>query len=338
MAKSKIQVPSIFTISKFLKQETLLPIYFFFGEDSYSIENAVKTVENVVQPLLASDFDKEVISGKDRTIAEVIDLASAFPFGSEKKMIILKDFDEIKGDKKSFSTFIKNPPLFTIIVITKHGSISNLEAEPYLSLRQKNYIFEANDLKGDELISWIVKYSAKKQKLISNENAAMLVSIVGENRSLIEMQLHKIFAYLGDEKEITHEIIQKQSSALKEFTIFDLQNAIGVRNKIRALEVANNLLDKGKDALFIIVMLTRYFTALAQIPELEKNSTTDQEGARIIGTHPFYYKDYKRASIYYRDLKLLKAGKALFHADLTIKTTSVDPKTVITMLLAEILS
>lgn len=337
MAKSKVPVASIFSISKFLKKDSLLPIYFFFGEDSYSIESAVRSIETVVQPLLASDFDKETISGKDRTVSEIVDLASAFPFGSEKKLLILKDFDELKGDKKSFSSYVRNPSLFTILVITKHGAISNLEAEPYLSLRKENFIFEANELKGDELINWIIKYSARKQKAISYENAAMLVSIVGENRSLIEMQLHKIFAYLGDEKEITHEVIQNQSSQLKEYTIFDLQNAIGARNKVKAFEVANNLLDKGKDALFIILMLTRYFTAIAQIPELEKNNIPDQEAARIIGTHSFFYKDYKKASLYYRDLRLLKAGKALFNADLTIKTTSIDQKTVITMLLAEIL-
>lgn len=337
MAKSKVPVQSVFTLSKFLKKETLLPIYFFFGEDTYSIENAVRAVETVVQPLLSSDFDKEVISGKDRTISEVIDLASAFPFGSEKKMIILKDFDELKGDKKTFTHYVKNPPAFTILVITRHGSISNLEAEPYHALRSYNYLFEANELKGEELISWIVKYSARKQKNITPENAAMLVSIAGENRSLIEMQLQKIFAYLGDDKEITHEVIQKQSSALKEYTIFDLQNAIGQRNKLKAMEVATNLLDKGKEALFIIVMLTRYFMAIAQIPELEKNNTPDPEAAKIIGTHSFFYKDYKKASLYYRDVKLLKAIRALFNADLAIKTSTTDSKTVITMLLAEIL-
>ncbi|MDP4191702.1 MAG: DNA polymerase III subunit delta [Bacteroidota bacterium] len=337
MAKSKISVPSIFLISKFLKQDSLLPIYFFFGEDSYSIDNAVKAVETAVQPFLSSDFDKEIISGKDRTIAEIIDLASAFPFGTERKLIILKDFDELKGDKKIFANYVKNPPSFTTLVISKHGAISNLEAEPYSSLRKYSYIFEANELKGEELIAWIIRYSARKQKAISHENASMLLSIVGENRSLIEMQLQKIFAYLGEEKEITHEIIQKQSSALKEYTIFDLQNAIGLRNRTKAVEIANNLLDKGKEALFIIVMLTRYFTALAQIPELEKNGLSDQEAARIVGTHSFFYKDYKRASLFYRNQKLIKVGKALFNADLTIKTSSIDPKTVITMLLAEIL-
>ncbi|HEX2963278.1 MAG TPA: DNA polymerase III subunit delta [Ignavibacteriales bacterium] len=336
MAKSKVPVPSIYTIGKFLKKETFLPVYFFFGEDSYSIENAARAVEVALQPYLSSDFDKEVISGRERTAMEVIDAASAFPFGSEKKLMIVKDFDELKGDKKKLKAFVENPPSFTTVVFTKLGNITNVEAEPYFTFLKKGYLFEANELKGNELASWIVKYAAKKSKVISPENAALLIDTVGENRSLIEMQLQKIFAYLGEGREITREVIFNISSALKEFTIFDLQNALGAGNKTKALETAYNLLDKGKEVLFIISMLNRYFTAVAQVPELTRSNVPDNEAARIIGTHPFYYKDYKKAAMYYRDQRLLRIARALFKADLTVKTSSADPKTVITILLAEI--
>ncbi|MGE5431816.1 MAG: DNA polymerase III subunit delta [Syntrophomonadaceae bacterium] len=336
MAKTKVPVPSIYSIGKFLKKDSFLPVYFFYGEDTYSIENAARTVENALQPFLSSDFDKEVLSGKERTVMEVIDAASAFPFGSEKKLMIVKDFDELKGDKKKLISFVNNPPAFTTIVFTKNGNISNVESEPYFTFLKRGYLFEANELKGGELASWIVKYAAKRGKTISNENAALLVDTVGENRSLIEMQLQKIYAYLGEEREITREVIFNISSALKEFTIFDLQNAIGAGNKTKALETAFNLLEKGKDILMIVAMLTRYFTAIAQVPELTRNNVPDNEAARVIGTHPYYYKDYKKAAMYYKDQRLLRIARALYKADLTVKTTSADPKTVVTILLAEI--
>ena len=336
MAKTKVPVPSIYSLGKFLKKDSFLPIYFFYGEDTYSIENAARAVENALQPLLSSDFDKEVLNGKERTVVEIIDSASAFPFGTEKKLIIVKDFDELKGDKKKFSHFASNPPQFTTIIFTKNGSISNVEAEPYNTFLKKGYLFEANELKGGELASWIVKYAARKSKVISSENAALLVDTVGENRSLIEMQLQKIFAYLGEEREISRETIFNISSALKEFTIFDLQNAIGAGNKTKALETAYNLLEKGKDVLFIVSMLNRYFTAVAQVPELTKGNVPDGEAARTIGTHPYYYKDYKKAAQFYKDQRLLRVARALYKADLSVKTTSADPKTVVTILLAEI--
>lgn len=336
MAKNKVPVPSIYSIGKFLKKDSFLPVYFFYGEDTYSIENAARAVEQAIAPFLSSDFDKEILSGKERTVMEVIDAAQAFPFGSEKKLMIVKDFDDLKGDKKKFSQFASNPPSFTTVVFTKQGNISNVEAEPYFTFLKKGYLFEADELKGSELTAWIVKYASRKAKVITPENATLLIDTVGENRSLIEMQLQKIFAYLGEEKEITREVIFNISSVLKEFTIFDLQNAIASGSKAKALETAYNLLEKGKDILFIISMLNRYFTQLAQVPELTRNGMPDNEAARVIGTHPFYYKDYKKAALSYKDQRLLRIARALFKADLTVKTSSADPKTVVTILLGEI--
>lgn len=337
MAKSKIQAPSIFSITKYLKPENLLPVYFFFGDDLYSIENSIRAVENAARPLIASDFDLEVFNSQDKEFTDVLDIASTFPFGSDKRLVIYKGFEDRKDERAKLTSYLKNLNTSTIFIIVRYGNISNLETEPYFSLMKNNFLFEGRELKGDELITWIMKYSAKKGKSINPENANVLVEIVGENRTLIEMQLQKIFSYLGDTKEVNYDVIKTISSELKEYTIFDLQNAIGARNKSKAVETAYNLLDKGKEALFILAMLTRYFTAIAQIPELEKSGKSDFEIARAIGVHSFYYKDYKNASRYYKDKKMIDIARALFNADKSLKSTSIEQKTIITVLLAEIL-
>jgi DNA polymerase-3 subunit delta len=340
MANNKVEVPSIYSIGKFLKREYLLPIYFFFGNDNYAIENAIKAVENAVEPMLTSDFDKEIINAEESTVVEVMDLASAFPFGSAKKLIILKNFDELKGDKKQFSTYVKDPSPTTVLLISQYGTISNFNAEPFSMLLEKNFIFEANELKGKELVNWIVKYVSKNGKIISGDNAELLIDTVGENRTLIEMQLQKIFTYLGDNKEIRLDVIKNVASQLKEYIIFDLLNAVGSRNKSKAVEVLFNLLaqgDENKQALFILAMLNKYFTGIAQVPELEKGNLTEQAKARIIGTHHFYYKDYVKASRFYKENKMLNVTRALLKTDLTLKTTSSDVKTIMLMLIAEII-
>jgi DNA polymerase-3 subunit delta len=339
MANNKTEVPTIYTIGKFLKEDSILPIYFFFGDDNYSLENGVKAVENAVEPLLASEFDKEIINAGERTIIEVMDMASAYPFGSGKRLIILKDFDELKGDKKLFGNYAKDPSPSTVMIITKYGGIQNFNVLPYTVLIKKNYLFEANELKGRELITWIIKYAAKNGKTITYENAELLLDTVGENRSLIEMQLQKIFTYLGNNKEIRLDVIKSVASQLKEYIIFDLLNAIGNRNKTKAVEVLINLLaqgDREKQALFILAMLNKFFTGIAQIPELEKENITEQVKAKIIGTHPYYYKDYIKAARIFKEEKMLSISRALLKTDVMLKTTSSDVKTLMLMLLTEI--
>ncbi len=194
MAKSRKTAPQISEAVKNLKKNDFLPIYYFFGEDSYSIDNTVKYIQEAMEPLITSDFDKETFYGENKSLNEVLSFASTFPFGSEKKLIIFKEFEKVR-DKKNLVSYVKSPVDFTTIIITHEGKISSLDSEPYKSLLQNNFIFEAKELKGNSLINWLVEYSSKNKRTLTSENAQILVDIVGENRSLLEAQLEKIFIY-----------------------------------------------------------------------------------------------------------------------------------------------
>jgi len=334
MAKSK--APSILEALTGIKKRKFKPVYYFFGEDSYNLSHTLHILEEAFTPLLLSEFDKETIYSEDKSINDILGIATAFPFGSEKKLIIVKEAEKIK-DKKPLKDYASSPAEFTVLAFFHNGAITNLSSEPFKTLDAKNFLFEAKELKGKNLIDWLISIAEEKEKKLSEENAQVMVDIVGENRSMLEDQLEKICVFLNKEKEISLESIKQISSELKQFNIFDLQNAIGLKDKAKALTVANNLLDNGAEPTFIITMLTRYFTGLAKIPELQSKNTPLQEAARIVGTHHFYYPNYVKARNLYSDEKLVEVFRVLLKADISVKTTSADDKTIITLLIAEIL-
>ena len=334
MAKSK--APSILEAIAEIKKRKFKPVYYFFGEDSYNLTTALQTLERVFKPLLHSDFDKETIYSDDKSIKDILGLASAFPFGSEKKLIIVKEAEKIR-DKKSLKDYASSPAEFTVLVFFHNGSITNISSQPFKTLSENNFLFEAKELKGKNLIDWLINLSEEKGKTLSEENAQVLVDIVGESRNMLEDQLEKICVFIDKGKEITIESIQQVSSELKQFNIFDLQNAIGLKDKAKSLTVAYNLLDNGAEPTFIISMLTRYFTGLAKITELKTKNIPVQEAARIVGTHHFYYPGYVKARSLYSDEKLVEVFRALLKADVSVKTTTTDDKTIIALLVAEIL-
>jgi DNA polymerase III subunit delta len=335
MAKSK--APSVLDIHKDLKKGKLLPVYYIFGEDSFNIDTTLKLINDAINPLIKSDFDKETFYGENKNLSEVLGIVTAFPFGSEKKLVVFKEFEKVK-DKKLLKDYSTSPAEFSVLVLIHNGTISNLTSEPYSTLINNNCLFEAKELKGKNLLKWLVTYTESCNRIISEENAQMLIDMVGESRNLLESQLEKILIYQNDKKELTTESIQQVSSMLKQFTIFDLQNAIGERNKPKALQVAYNLLNNGSDPVFIIVMLNKYFTGLAKIPELKSKNIPDQQAARIVGTHPFFYKEYVKARNQFSDSQLIEVFQALLKADITIKTTNDDDKTIVTILISELLA
>jgi DNA polymerase III subunit delta len=334
MAKSK--APSILEVIPGIKKGNFNPVYYFFGEDSYSLSNVLHKLEESFKPFLSSDFDKETIYAENRTLSEILGAAASFPFGSEKKIMIVREAEKIK-DKKALKDYALSPAEFTVLAFFHNGAITNLSTEPFKTLSANNFLFEAKELKGRNLIVWLINEAEEKGKTLSDENAQVLVDIVGENRSMLEDQLEKICIFLTQKKEITIEAIQQVSSELNQFNIFDLQNAIGLKEKAKALSVANNLVDNGSEPTFIITMLTRYFTGLAKVTELRSKNIPDRDAARVVGTHPYFYPGYVRARSIFSDKKLVEVFRSLLKADVSVKTTSSDDKTIITILIAEIL-
>lgn len=334
---TKRNIPNISEISKFLKKESLLPIYFLCGEDQYSIELAADTIEKAVKPYLLSDFDNEAIAAdKNQNLQQVLDLAYAFPFGGEKKLLIIKNFEKI-NDKKVLIEYINNPAVFTIMVIINSGKITDYSKEPYSILLSKKYFFEASIAKGEELIDWVLKKSKKLGLNFTKDNAQSLIEIVGEEKSLIDVQLEKLYNYLHDKKEITFEEIKKISSPTKEFSIFDLQDSIGKGDKARSVEIAYNLLESGVEIVFVINMLAKFVLTIAQIIDLVRSGSNDNEGAKLAGVSWGYYVNCKKASYLMNDERLLNASRALLNADLAVKTTSSDPFSIILILLGEMM-
>ncbi len=337
MAKSKLKAPTILSASKDIASGKLLPVYYFFGEDSYSLDRVIKEVEKAVDPFITSDFDKEVIYAEDKNLIDMLSLASSFPFGSDKKFILIKEFEKV-SNKKNLISYINSPADFTHLVLVHNGGISNLSSEPFKSLLANNFIYEAVELKGNALVEWIIRFAAENGKHISQEVASVFVDMAGDNRSLIETQLEKVFIFLGDKKEIDIESIESLSAKFKEYSIFDLQDALAEKNKKASVKIAFNLLEKGAEPVYIIHMLTRFFTGILRINELRSSNIPEMQAARIVGTHPFYLKKFYNARRLYSDDELIRVSRALLNADISVKTTSDDNKNIMSILLTEILT
>ncbi|MFO7526903.1 MAG: DNA polymerase III subunit delta [Ignavibacteriaceae bacterium] len=337
MAKKKVNIPSILEVNKELKKGIILPVYYLSGEDSYSINAVSGNIQKKAASFITSDFDKETVYGENKNFVDVISAAQAFPFGSEKKLIVFKQADKPK-DKKELIRYAESPADFTVLICIHEGTISNPESEPYNTLLKEGFLFEAKELKGKHLADWLISEVESKGKKITSENAELMLDMVGDSKQLLELQLDKLFLFIGDNNEITLDIISSLSTKLKEYSIFDLQNAIGKRNKELALKYAYNLLEKGNDLVMIVAMLTKYFTGLARVSELITTNVNEYQAAKIVGTHPYYYKDYIEARRRYSNKDIVEAFRALLKADLSNKTTQTEAKTIVAVLIAELIT
>ncbi|MFC2085479.1 DNA polymerase III subunit delta, partial [Bacteroidota bacterium] len=220
------RVESIYNLTEHLKEKSFKPIYFLFGDDEYVISNSVKEISRSISPLVTNDFDSEIINvNKDTPLSYMIDNAYTFPFGSEKKLLIVKNFENF-GDKKAFKEYINNPAEFTILIIIQFGKKLDFRREPYRTLVENGYLFMAKELKGIELQNWTIRKAKELEIEIRQNEVEILIDLVGENKFMIEMNLQKIQNYLGSRNKIAISDFDYLISNTKEYSVFNLQDKL----------------------------------------------------------------------------------------------------------------
>jgi len=339
MTKAEPRIESIYNINKYLEKDDLLPVYFLFGEDEFTINEVINGIKNKLQNLILSEFDFETIScTRDSNLSSIIDLAYSFPFGGGKKLIILKDFENC-NEKKSFIDYINNPADFTFFVISQKGKKIDLREKIFKSLIDHGYIFEAREMSKSELISWVVAAAAKNKMKISKPDAETLIDFVGNNKAMLDMNLNKFQNSVSTDGQITIELIENLGSSSKEFSALNLLNSIINKNKAEAIEIADSLLDKTDDnaILNILGLLTRFILTMVKMVELDSQRLSTFEASKASGVSEYFYKNCQKAHYLKNEMNLKNAVDAMLEADVLVKTTSLDSKTILMSLIARLI-
>jgi len=84
-------------------------------------------------------------------------------------------------------------------------------------------------------------------------------------------------------------------------------------------------------------MLAKFILSVAQITEITKSHISDYEAPKLAGISYGYYMNCKKATFLMSDEKLLNSSRALLNADLAVKTSTSDPKSIISVLITGII-
>lgn len=137
--------------------------------------------------------------------------------------------------------------------------------------------------------------------------------------SLIAKEIEKLFILLPENGEITLEIIEKNIGFRKEFSIFEFQKSIGLKNEVKTLQIAKNYIESSNNPSIIPITsgLYGYFEKLL-IAHANTN-ISDDDLARLLGVHPFYIQDYRQAVKNYTMRKVSDCISVLHKYDLMAK-------------------
>jgi DNA polymerase-3 subunit delta len=301
-----------------LKKKIYHPIYFLMGDEAYFIDKISDYIAENVLTDAEKGFNQTVLYGKDLEPNIIISNARRFPMMANHQVIIVREAQNIKAIEE-LETYVKNPLPSTILVICyKYKTLDKRKTFPKL-IDQKGILFESKKIYDNQLPAWISSYLKSQQFTISPQAAAMISEYLGADLSKVANELDKLIISIPAGSQITPDHIEKNIGISKEFNVFELQNALGERDMLRANRIINYFGANPSSASFpmIISSLFGYFSKILNYHFTDDKSQNNV--ASVLGVSPFFVKNYVSAAKNYNIRKVVEIVSILREFDMKSK-------------------
>ncbi|MEM8485691.1 MAG: DNA polymerase III subunit delta [Bacteroidota bacterium] len=318
------------------KHGNFKPVYFLYGSERF-LMNQLQSL--LIEKALAPherDFNFDLLYGPEADANQVIGLCASFPAMAQRRVVIVRDFEQLK-DNKRFSHYAKQPNPSTIVLLLC-GKKPNLSTQPYRDLKANAAWGEFKPLYDNQVPGWISKRLKTRQVQADAMAIQRLSDYLGTDLQAIESEIDKLVTYCGGKPQITGDDIVRASGQTRDFNVFELQKAIGEARHNDAQNITEQLLrqasNKRGEALMIVSVLTSYFTKLWKLTYFQHKNVPEKSLSSRVGVSPYFIKEYLKSLRFYNRNAIAGAFATLLAADYELKGgANRDTQLILTLLL-----
>ena len=294
------------------------PIYFLMGEEPYFIDVISDTIEEEVLDETEKAFNQIVVYGRDVDIDTVATHAKSFSMMGGYMVVIVKEAQDLKNIE-DFEKYLDVIPSTTILVFDY--KYKKLDKRRALAKRidKMGVLFESKKLYESNIPGWIQSYLGEKGYAITPKATQMLTDFLGTDLHKVRNELDKLIIALPKSKKIDDADVERNIGISKDYNVFELQNAIGRRDIMRANQIVNYFGDNGKDNPLLVtaISLYGYFTKILKVHYATDPSQNAL--ATALGVNPFFVRDYQMAARNFSIADCVKCISVLREFDLKSK-------------------
>jgi DNA polymerase-3 subunit delta len=295
------------------------PLYFFWGKEPFLLEEALKTATDAVMTPLHKDFNYDMFYPAANA-QDILNASYSLPFMSPRRLVVLRDFHQFPSSTvKALLPYFKKPCDTTCMLI-----ISLKEPKAKIESAWRAYPIRIRE---SEIPAWIKKRASEKGANLTYSAVECLIELLGTDIGLLAAEVDKLA--LSGTGPIDKNDIISSSGMLRDYTPFNLIDAIAAGRKTKAFRILRSLIEKkSSDAASVLAPLNWHYR---QFFSLWENK----------GKRPFKMKTSTFQSLlqYLPNFTLEDFGEifnTLHEADLRIKTSG-RPELALEILLIKLL-
>ena len=305
-----------------IRNGKLKPVYFLYGNDYYLRDAAVQSIrKSMSEKGLVYEYGFYNAGELDANELQNLLFGTSL-FQSTKCSVISNVKGLLPSARKIMNSYLQKPEPSNILILTAE-EVEGRNAF-YKRIQAAAITMMSNSPFENEIPGWLRQYVAKLDRNIDVSAINELIRYVGSDLGKLSNELDKLHIFLPEGQAITREDIRKVSGFSKTYSIDQLLDAVGNRNKSTAVAICKNLLENGISDVYLLISMYQYIWKLILLKD-QRLLTSPDLAKQVRVYRPRQLDQLKMVASRFSLYQLRKAVKTLVQADRRVKTSACDP-------------
>jgi DNA polymerase-3 subunit delta len=282
-----------------VRKGVLGPLYYIYGDEPYLVDRGVRLLLAGGVADEFRDFNQSVFYGNEARGDEIVEAAQTLPMFAERRLVLVRKSSALSAAAlEMLSEYVQDPAPTTCLIF--QGEKIDQRKKFFLDLKKRNCLVEYRRLYENQLGVFIRNETAAYSKRLEPAAQEMLVHLVGNNLQELATQIEKAATYVGERETIKVDDIRRIASDTKVDSVFDLANAMGEKDLVKALRSLHTILRDGEAPLMLLAMIARHYRQLRLVKELLEKKLSAPEISKAAGINPYFVKGVIDQAKHYR--------------------------------------
>jgi DNA polymerase-3 subunit delta len=323
-------------LRKALKAGRIEPLYLLFGAESYLRDLAARAIsEAALRDAPLREFNESSFSLSSVDVQQAIAAAEQLPMMTARRVVRVTEFSRLReADEDALARYLARPAESSIVIF----SADDLDKRRKLSkqLLDACTSVEFAPLSDAELAVW-AKSRLRELKAETDERSLhQLIALVGPDVRTLSNELEKLATAALPSGRITMELIDTLVGRSRTLSNFELTDHLVARNRRRALQTLQRLLDDGAEPVMLIGLIAGNFHRLALAKELMARGAAKEEVFRLVAMPYSKREEFLATARRTEPGALARSIERIAAADLAIKTSQATPRLQLELLVCEL--
>ncbi len=315
--------------------------YIFHGEEMFLLRHYRDQLKKLLVEDLTESFNFTRLNNENFTLQTFVDAVESFPMMAETTMVQVDEVDLFKlpeSERNKIAEVLEDIPAHCTVVFTYETVAwkpDKRQKRLWESIDSHASIVEFAKQDQRDLIAWVTRHFAARQKRITPELCAYLIEITGGTMTALSGEISKIASYSGAE-QICRADIDAVTEPVLDAVVFQMTDLLSQGNYGGALVKLQTLLKMQQEPIAILGAVGGHFRRISTARTLLDHGRQAGELMKLCGMADYAARKTMDAARRFRPDFLRRAAELVLETDYNMKTSFDDQERLLELLILQL--